>query len=140
VPEPLRLNPLRIAMLALSATSVRFSSLLIMTALCLLSLSPTLAAADAAEFQVAEQDAYSEVRSVSFTMKNIELGQAAQFVASLTKTRITIDDSFIRTKVNCQYDNASFSDVMLDLAKQARGEVWYKEGKTKTFLLKPVKK
>jgi hypothetical protein len=127
-------------MLALSAASLRFPSLLIMIALCLQCLSPTVAAADAVEFQVAEQDAYSEVRAVSFAMKNIELGQAAQFVASLTKTRIVVDESFIRTKVNCQYDNTSFNEVMLDLAKQARGEVLYKEDKTKTFLIKPIKK
>ena len=116
-------------------------SLLIISALC-------WAGGEWAPVQAAERDelvlvnenessAYAGVPAITLSLSNMELVNVVQFIASLSKTKIEVDSSFSRSKVTCDFKDAPFAEVMAELARQVRGEVFWKDGKSKTFLFKP---
>ncbi len=84
-----------------------------------------------------ESSAYAGVPAITLSLSNMELVNVVQFIASLSKTKIEVDSSFSRSKVTCDFKDTPFAEVMVELARQVRGEVFWKDGKSKTFLFKP---
>ena len=84
-----------------------------------------------------EKDAYAGIPVIKLTLPDMELGQAMQFIASLSKTKIEVHPNFVHSKVSCDYKDVTFAEVMANLARQVRGEVFWKDGKPKTFYIKP---
>ena len=84
-----------------------------------------------------EKDAYAGISVIKLTLTDMELGQAVQFIASLSKTKIEVHQNFVHSKVSCDYKGVTFAEVMANLARQVRGEVFWKDGKPKEFYIKP---
>lgn len=83
------------------------------------------------------KDAYDGIPAIKLTLPEMELGKAVQFIASLSKTKIEVDPNFVHTKVTCDFNGEAFADVMANLARQVRGEVFWKDGKPRKFYIKP---
>ena len=115
-------------------------SFMVACALCLAGVEMPAFSADANEpVLIGEngKDAYAGIPVIKLTLPDMELGKAMQFIASLSKTKIEVDQNFVHSKVSCDFKGETFAEVMANLARQVRGEVFWKDGKPKTFYIKP---
>ena len=64
-----------------------------------------------------EKDAYVGIPVIKLTLTDMELGQAVQFIASLSKTKIEIHPNIVHNKVSCDYKGVTFAEVMSNVAR-----------------------
>jgi type II secretory pathway component GspD/PulD (secretin) len=115
-------------------------SLVLICLFCSAGVGLTAFAADGSEpvfIGEGQQNAYEGIPAITFTVSKMELNNVIQFIGSLSKTKIEVDPSFSRSKVDCDFKGAAFAEVMANLARQVRGDVFWKDGKVKTFYFKP---
>ncbi len=83
---------------------------------------------------------YAGLPTISLSVKDMRLKNFVQMMASLSKTKIELDEEYAHSKITCSYEEAEFADVMHYIAKYFRADVYWQEGDTRLFIIKPQKK